>query len=70
MGATPTIRVSVVIFSEMDMSGYILQPPQPLPHLQADPQPQFPPQHDDIFREKIRTEFEKKMERLKTGDNT
>ena len=27
-------------------SGYMLQPPQPLPHLQAVPQPQFPPQQD------------------------
>ncbi len=27
-------------------SGYMLQPPQPLPHLQALPQPQLPPQQD------------------------
>ena len=29
-------------------SGYMLQPPQPLPHLQALPQPQFPPQQDIV----------------------
>jgi hypothetical protein len=30
-------------------------PPQPLPHWQPDPQPQFPPQHD-IFLSKINTD--------------
>jgi hypothetical protein len=27
-------------------------PPHPLPHLQPDPQPQFPPQHDIFFHGK------------------
>lgn len=27
-------------------------PPQPLPHLQPDPQPQFPPQHDIFLRQR------------------
>uniref|UniRef100_A0A5B6YFS6 Uncharacterized protein n=1 Tax=Davidia involucrata TaxID=16924 RepID=A0A5B6YFS6_DAVIN len=45
-GATPITRVSVVVISEKLMSGYILHPPQPLPHLQPEPQPQFPPQQD------------------------
>lgn len=31
-------------------SGYMLQPLQPLPHLQDDPQLQFPPQQDIFGR--------------------
>jgi hypothetical protein len=45
----------VVVSPENPKSGYILQPPQPLPHLQPDPHPQFPPQQD-IFLEKIQIE--------------
>ncbi|WP_216075546.1 hypothetical protein, partial [Acinetobacter indicus] len=40
----------VVLFS---MSGYIPHPPQPLPHLQPEPQPQFPPQQDIFERERV-----------------
>eukprot|EP00262_Sarcandra_glabra_P015892 TRINITY_DN5005_c0_g2_i1.p1 TRINITY_DN5005_c0_g2~~TRINITY_DN5005_c0_g2_i1.p1 ORF type:complete len:109 (+),score=12.26 TRINITY_DN5005_c0_g2_i1:253-579(+) len=54
-GATPTIVVSVLLSPK---SGYILhlQPPHPLPHLQAEPHPQFPPQQD-IFPITEVTEF-------------
>ena len=46
-GATPMTRVwVVVVVSAMLKSACILHPPQPLPHLQPAPQPQFPPQQD------------------------
>ena len=43
MGATPSMMVIKVV--DFSKSGYIPHPP-PLPHLQPDPQPQFPPQQD------------------------
>ncbi|MDK0835639.1 hypothetical protein P5E39_16440, partial [Clostridium perfringens] len=48
VGATPEIRAAELLEAS-PKSGNILHPPQPLPHLQADPQPQLPLQHD-IFR--------------------
>ena len=47
-GATPMMRVWEVVFTPSSISGYILHPPQPLPHLQPDPHPQLPPQHDMV----------------------
>eukprot|EP00268_Persea_americana_P049564 TRINITY_DN5319_c0_g1_i1.p1 TRINITY_DN5319_c0_g1~~TRINITY_DN5319_c0_g1_i1.p1 ORF type:complete len:111 (-),score=22.27 TRINITY_DN5319_c0_g1_i1:69-401(-) len=57
-GATPMIRLSVVLLSpEKDRSGYILHPPHPLPHLQPDPQPQFPPQQDILSLSTLTLQF-------------
>ena len=53
-GATPMMRVWEAVFTPSSISGYILHPPQPLPHLQPDPHPQLPPQHDMVGDDRTR----------------
>ncbi|WP_215258549.1 hypothetical protein, partial [Escherichia coli] len=40
---------TVVLVAVASTSGYIPHPLHPLPHLQPEPQPQFPPQHDILL---------------------
>ncbi|MDK0841571.1 hypothetical protein P5E51_15875, partial [Clostridium perfringens] len=44
--------IMVLVVAVASTSGYIPHPLHPLPHLQPEPQPQFPPQHDIFLRQR------------------